>query len=71
MLFIISLDFIRCMGRMSFVYKSIYNKMKEKGYEIKRYDYPVKRYCQTMDLKDNPELIAKYRKCHSKVESWP
>ena len=71
MLFIISLDFIGCMGRMSFVYKSIYNKMKEKGYEIKRYDYPVKRYCQTMDLKDNPELIAKYRKCHSKVESWP
>ena len=67
----ISLDFIGCMGRMSFVYKSIYNKMKEKGYEIKRYDYPVKRYCQTMDLKDNPELIAKYRKCHSKVESWP
>lgn len=41
MLFIISLDFIGCMGRMSFVYKSIYNKMKEKGYEIKRYDYPV------------------------------
>ena len=71
MLFIISWDFIGCMGRMSFVYKSIYNKMKEKGYEIKRYDYPVKRYCQTMDLKDNPELIAKYRKCHSKVESWP
>lgn len=71
MLFIISLDFIGCMGRMSFVYKSIYNKMKEKGYEIKRYDYPVKRYCQTLDLKDNPELIAKYRKCHSKVESWP
>ncbi len=53
-------------GECLFVYKSIYNKMKEKGYEIKRYDYPVKRYCQTMDLKDNPELIAKYRKCHSK-----
>ena len=35
--------------------------MKENGYEMKRYDYPVKRYCQTMDLKDDPEMIAKYR----------
>ena len=26
--------------------------MKENGYEMKRYGYPVKRYCQTMDLKD-------------------
>ena len=32
--------------------------MKENGYEMKRYGYPVKRYCQTMDLKDDPELIA-------------
>ena len=31
--------------------------MKENGYEMKRYGYPVKRYCQTMDLKDDPELI--------------
>ena len=44
--------------------------MKENGYEMKRYDYPVKRYCQTMDLKDDPELIAKYRECHSKEKSW-
>ncbi len=29
--------------------------MKENGYEMKRYGYPVKRYCQTMDLKDDPE----------------
>ncbi len=44
--------------------------MKENGYEMKRYDYPVKRYCQTMDLKDDPELIAKYREYHSKAKSW-
>ena len=44
--------------------------MKENGYEMKRYDYPVKRYCQTMDLKDDPEMIAKYRECHSKAKSW-
>ena len=44
--------------------------MKEKGYEMKRYDCPVKRYCRTMDLKDDPELIAEYRECHSKANSW-
>ena len=37
---------------------------------MKRYDYPVKRYCQTMDLEDDPEMIAKYRECHSKAKSW-
>ena len=25
---------------------------------------PVKRYCQTLDLKDAPELIAKYKEAH-------
>ena len=29
----------------------------------------MKRYCQTLDLKDDPELIAKYVKAHSEV--WP
>ena len=28
------------------------------GYKAKDYGQPVKRYCQTMDLRDNPELIA-------------
>lgn len=23
-----------------------------------------------MDLKDDPEMIAKYRECHSKAKSW-
>lgn len=40
------------------------------GYVVKQYGQPVKRYCQTMDLKDNPELIAEYRKRHSEKESW-
>lgn len=30
--------------------------MKENGYVVQEYKVPVKRYCQTMDLKDNPEL---------------
>lgn len=41
------------------------------GYRVKEYHGPVKRYCQTMDLKDNPELIAEYRKRHSEAYAWP
>lgn len=40
------------------------------GYRVKEYGQPVKRYCQTLDLKDEPELIKKYIKCHSKAEFW-
>lgn len=32
---------------------------------------PVKRYCQTLDLKNNPELIAEYREIHSREKAWP
>ena len=31
----------------------------------------IKRWVQTMDLRDNPELIAEYRRRHSEKESWP
>jgi L-rhamnose mutarotase len=40
------------------------------GYKVKPYTQPVKRYCQTMDLRDNPELIAEYRRRHSEGEAW-
>lgn len=40
------------------------------GYKVKDYHTPVKRYCQTLDLKDDSELIARYRRCHSQEESW-
>jgi len=40
------------------------------GYKVKVYKGPVKRYCRTMNLKDNPELIAEYRKRHSQEHSW-
>ena len=40
------------------------------GYQIKEYQQPVKRYCQTMDLKDDPQLIAEYRRRHSEPEAW-
>ena len=44
--------------------------MASEGYKVKEYHGPVKRYCQTLTLKDNPELIASYRKAHSKEEFW-
>ena len=42
----------------------------DEGYVVKKYPCPVKRYCQTMDLRDDPELIARYRKAHSRAEFW-
>lgn len=40
------------------------------GYKMKEYGQPVKRYVQTMNLKDDPALIAEYRKRHSKEHQW-
>ncbi|WP_298552323.1 L-rhamnose mutarotase [uncultured Parabacteroides sp.] len=45
--------------------------MKQAGYKMKEYGVPTKRYCQTLDLKDDPELIAEYRKRHTEDEAWP
>ena len=45
--------------------------MKTEGYKVKSYSQPVKRYCQTLSLRDNPESIEAYRKVHSKEEAWP
>ncbi len=41
------------------------------GYRVKAYGQPVKRYVQTMELKDEPALIARYRRAHSREGSWP
>lgn len=43
---------------------------KETGYPIKDYKVPVKRYCRTLDLRDDPELIAEYRRRHAKENIW-
>ncbi|MBO5663869.1 MAG: L-rhamnose mutarotase, partial [Bacteroidales bacterium] len=45
--------------------------MAKQGYRVQEYHGPVKRYCQTMDLKDNPELIEEYIKRHSEAYAWP
>ena len=40
------------------------------GYQVKQYDCLVKRYCQTLELRDNPALIAEYRKRHGRESVW-
>lgn len=45
--------------------------MKPQGTQVKEYDRPVKRYVQTMDLKDDAALISEYRRRHSQGEVWP
>ena len=44
---------------------------KATGYARKEYGVGVKRYCQTLDLKNDPELIAKYIEAHDQYHSWP
>ena len=41
------------------------------GYSVKEYGQAVKRYVQTMELKDDPKLIAEYQRRHSRGEAWP
>ena len=40
------------------------------GYRVKEYRQPVKRYCQTLELRDNPALIKEYRCRHSREHAW-
>lgn len=40
------------------------------GYPVKNFGIKTKRYCQTLDLKDNPELIKEYKRLHSEEYSW-
>lgn len=44
---------------------------RKQGYKVCEYQEPVKRYCQMLSLKDDPALIAEYRKRHSCGEVWP
>ena len=41
------------------------------GYEVKRYGVPARRYCQTLDLRHDPELIAEYQRLHGPEGIWP
>lgn len=44
---------------------------KTEGYKQKQFQGPTKRYCQTLELKDNPELIREYVKRHDELHHWP
>ena len=58
------------LGNIVARFSEILMKKKTEGYRQREHDGPVKRYCQTLDLKDNPELIAEYRRRHSEGEAW-
>ena len=45
------------------------NKNTE-GYRVQEYHQPFKRYCRTLDLRDDAQLIARYREAHSKEKVW-
>jgi L-rhamnose mutarotase len=44
---------------------------KKQGYRVQAYHGPVKRYCQTLNLKDNLGLIKEYRRRHAEENAWP
>lgn len=43
----------------------------KRGYTVRGHGPGVKRYCQTLDLRNNPDLVAEYRRRHSKEAVWP
>jgi len=42
-----------------------------KGYTEKNKYNSFKRYCKTLELKDDPKLIEEYKKVHAKGNAWP
>ena len=44
--------------------------MKTNGFTSKQYGQPTKRYVQTMELKNDAELIRKYRQAHDREHFW-
>ena len=44
--------------------------MATEGYPTKEFGMRTKRYCQTMLLKDDAELIRKYKEAHDQQHFW-
>ena len=40
------------------------------GYPVQSFNGPVKRYCQILEITDDPEMIRLYRECHSRECAW-
>lgn len=69
---LISIFAIRLLIIAVFVSETVStNQNMTEGYKQKEYGQAVKRYCQTLDLKDDPELIAKYKEAHNRYHFWP
>lgn len=45
--------------------------MKIEGYPSRRHNVATKRYCRTLDLRDDAALIAEYRRRHTPGCIWP
>lgn len=43
---------------------------RTEGYPTKRHPEGTKRYCQILEIKDDPELIEAYKQCHSRETQW-
>ncbi len=43
----------------------------QKGYIVNENNNKTKRYCMTLDLKDDPELIKEYKYWHENENIWP
>ncbi len=44
--------------------------MTPTAYPVKTYPHPIQRYCQTLDLRDDPVLLEKYKYIHSRQGIW-
>lgn len=44
---------------------------KTTGFKLKKFGFPTKHYCQTLDLKDDRSLIEEYVFWHSRAAHWP
>ena len=40
------------------------------GYNTKKYDFPTKHYCRTLELRDDASMIAEYRRRHAEGNIW-
>ena len=45
-------------------------KITKVGYTQKKHNQPIKRYCQTLDLIDDSQIIQEYIDAHAKTNHW-
>ena len=47
------------------------NHQKKQGYKNREYPFPTKKYVQSLDIRDDPELIEEYKYWHNPKHIWP